>query len=74
MEQWKLDRINALAKKAKHAELTPEELQERDALRKEYIAAVKKSLTDQLDNTYFVDETGRKEKLKKRENTSQAGQ
>lgn len=47
MEQWKLDRINALAKKAKHAELTPEELQERDALRKEYIAAVKKSLTDQ---------------------------
>lgn len=58
-------RINELAKKAKAEGLTPEELAERDALRKEYIAAVRRNLTAQLDNTYLVDENGNKRKLKK---------
>lgn len=58
-------RINELAKKAKTEGLTPEELAERDALRKEYIAAVRRNLTAQLDNTYLVDENGNKRKLKK---------
>ena len=73
MEQAKLERINALARKAKQQSLTAQELAERDALRKEYIAEVKKSLTDQLDNTYLVDEHGHKEKLKKRNSPSQPG-
>ena len=47
--QKTIDRINELAKKAKSPEgLTAEEVQERDALRKEYIAAWKESLTSQL--------------------------
>ena len=57
-------RINELAKKAKTAELTPEELAERDKLRRIYIDSVKASLTGQLDNTYIVRPDGSKEKLK----------
>ena len=64
MEQNKIDRINALARKAKAEGLTPEETAERDALRKEYIAAFRQSLTSQLDNTYIVDEQGNKKKLR----------
>ena len=44
--------------------LTPEELAERDQLRKEYIASVKQNLTAQLDNTYLVDAQGNKRKLR----------
>lgn len=43
MEQEKIARINALARKAKAEGLTPEEIAERDVLRKEYIADVKRS-------------------------------
>ncbi len=60
-------RINALAKKAKTEGLTPEELTERDKLRRIYIDSVKASLTGQLDNTYLVRPDGTKEKLKKQE-------
>lgn len=68
MEQAKIDRINALAKKAKSPEgLTPEELSERDALRQEYIASVKASLTAHLDSTYIMDPDGTKRKLPKRD-------
>lgn len=66
MKEEKIARINALARKAKTQPLTPEELAERDALRREYIAAVKASLTSQLDNTYIVDEQGNKRKLQKK--------
>ena len=64
MEQWKIDRINALAKKAKEGELTEAELAERKTLREEYIAAVTGNLRAQLDNTYLVDEKGNKRPLK----------
>lgn len=56
-------RINALARKAKSEGLTPEEVEERDRLRKIYIAAVRRNLQAQLDNTYIVDEKGNKRKL-----------
>ncbi len=59
-------RINVLARKAKAEGLTPEEIAERDALRRVYIDAYKKSLTAQLDNTYLVDEQGNKRKLNKK--------
>lgn len=57
-------RINELARKAKAEGLTQQELQERDKLRRIYIDSVKASLVGQLENTYLVDENGKKEKLK----------
>ncbi len=60
-------RINELAAKAKTEEgLTPEELAERDKLRRIYIDSVKASLTGQLDNTYIVRPDGTKTKLEKK--------
>ena len=58
-------RINELARKAKTVGLTPEELTERDKLRRIYFDSVKANLTGQLDNTYIVDEKGNKKPLKK---------
>lgn len=67
MEQAKIDRINALAKKAKSPEgLTPEETAERAALRREYIDAFKRSLTAQLDSTYVQYPDGTRRKLEKK--------
>ena len=44
-------RINELAKKAKTEGLTPEELTERDKLRRIYIDSYKASLVGHLENT-----------------------
>lgn len=63
METKRLQRINELAHKAKTEGLTEEEARERDVLRREYLAAFRKNLTAQLDNTYIVDEKGNKRKL-----------
>ncbi len=58
-------RINELGRKAKTPEgLAPEELTERDKLRRVYIDAMKASLIGQLENTYIVDEKGNKRKLR----------
>lgn len=67
MEQYKIDRINQLARKNKAEGLTPEELAERDALRREYIQSYVGDLKSQLDHTYIVDEQGHKRKLRQKE-------
>ena len=67
MEQSKIDRINELAHLAKARTLTAEELAERDALRKEYIAAWRESTIAVLENTYIQTPDGKKHKLKKKE-------
>lgn len=67
MNQEKIKRINELARKAKAGPLTEEEKAEQAALRREYIDSVVGSLKGQLDNTYIVDEKGRKTKLRKKE-------
>lgn len=68
MEQKKIDRINELARKARTPEgLTPEEETERAALRKEYVASVRASLTAQLENTYIVEPDGTRHKLPKKQ-------
>lgn len=63
MEQV-IARINELAKEAKTRDLTPEELQERDKLRRIYIDSVKANLVGQLENTYIVRPDGTKEKVR----------
>ena len=62
-----IDRINALARKAKTEGLTQEETLEREKLRREYIDSVVGNLTSQLENTYLVDEKGRRTKLRRKE-------
>ncbi len=61
-------RINELAAIAKTRELTPEELTERDKLRRIYIDSVKQNLVGQLENTTIVYPDGTKKKVTKREN------
>lgn len=60
MEKSKIDRINALAKKAKAIGLTEHETAERDALRKEYLADMRAAFKQQLDSTYVQTADGAK--------------
>lgn len=60
MEKSKIDRINALAKKAKAIGLTERESAERDALRKEYLADMRAAFKQQLDSTYVQTADGAK--------------
>ena len=65
MTDERILRLNELARKYKSGEpLTEEELRERDALRKEYVAAFRESLRAQLDNTYIQTPDGRRTRLK----------
>lgn len=66
MDQKGIDRINELARKAKTVGLTEEEARERAILRRAYIDSAVGNLKGHLDNTYFVDDKGNKEKLKKK--------
>lgn len=71
MEKEKLNRINELARLSKERELNPEELSERDALRKEYIAEWRRGAEHVLENTYIVGLDGKKRKLERKpRNTS----
>ena len=66
MTNSKLERINELARIAKERELTPEEIAEREILRKEYLAEWRLGAEQVLDNTYIVDRNGVKKKLRKK--------
>lgn len=66
MEQSKIDRINELARKKKAEGLTPAETEEQAALRAEYIAGFRASLTAQLENTVVVDPDGTRHKVEKK--------
>ena len=59
-------RINVLAKKAKADDLTPEELAERDKLRRIYIDSATATLVGQLENTYIIGPDGVKRKVEKK--------
>ena len=64
MTKEKIDRINELARKAKTPEgLTPEELAERDVLRKEYIADFRRSTLAALGRIDIQNEDGSIEPL-----------
>ncbi len=67
MEQSRIDRINALGRKAKTPEgLTEEEHAERAVLRTEYVAAFKANLVAQLDSTIIQQPDGTRRPLKKK--------
>lgn len=66
MENSKLERINELARLAKERALTAEELAERDALRREYIAEWREGAMQVLDNTYIQTPDGKKHKLQRK--------
>ena len=51
----------------KYAELSAQYQLSRDLLRQQYIAAVRRNLTAQLENTYIVEPDGTKHKLGRRE-------
>lgn len=53
-----IDRINELYRKSQTVGLSPEEKEEQDRLRKEYIKAIRKNLRGTLDNVSFVNPDG----------------
>ncbi len=67
MDAKLVERINALAAKAKTEGLTPEEETERAMLRKKYLEEFKAGFKHNiLDNLYVMDENGNKIKVSKR--------
>ncbi len=66
MEQSKIDRINELAWKQRTEGLSEEEAQERQALREEYVASVRRSLEFHLENTFIEGEDGEIRPLQKK--------
>ena len=64
MTDEKIQRINALAKKAKAEGLTEAAKQEQQTLREEYVADFRRSLKAQLDNTVVINPDGTSYKLK----------
>ena len=63
MTQEKIQRINELYRKSQAEGLSETEKKEQDLLRKEYIASVKKNLTNQLNNIDMVNDDGSVENL-----------
>ena len=73
MEKEKIERINALAKKAKTGGgLTEQEAREQNALRQEYLDEIRRSVIGTLDNTYIQDEHGNRRKLRRKEPESKS--
>ena len=64
MQPNTIDRINALARKARETGLTEQEKEEQAALRREYIDAMKQSLRAQLDSVVIEQPDGSRRKLK----------
>ena len=62
----KIKRINELARKSKAEGPTDEEKAEQKKLREEYVAAFRRSLRAELDNTYIVNPDGTKTAVKDR--------
>ena len=66
MKEEKIKHMNELYHLSQERHLSPEEFEEYNALRQEYIASFRASLVGQLDNTYIVDEKGNKRKLQRK--------
>lgn len=58
MEKEKIDRINELARLSRERALTPEETEQRDALRREYIAGFRQSMEHTLSQVRMREADG----------------
>lgn len=58
MDQAKIDRINELARKSKEVELSPQEKEEQQKLRQEYISAIRANMRASLNNISILEEDG----------------
>lgn len=58
MDTQKIDQINELYHKSKSVGLTEEEKKEQAALRQEYLAAIRGSLRNNLNNISIVEKDG----------------
>lgn len=58
MDKSRIDRINELYRKSKAEGLSEVEKMEQQILRKEYIAAIKRNLSSQLDNISIQEKDG----------------
>jgi uncharacterized protein YnzC (UPF0291/DUF896 family) len=58
VDTQKIDRINELYHKSKSVGLTEEEKKEQAALRQEYLAAIRGSLRNNLNNISIVEKDG----------------
>ena len=58
MDKSRIDRINELYRKSKTEGLSEVEKMEQQILRKEYIDAIKRNLTSQLDNISIQEKDG----------------
>ncbi|MDY3846422.1 MAG: DUF896 domain-containing protein [Eubacteriales bacterium] len=67
MEKNKIDRINTLARIKRERELSREEKEEQERLRKEYITEFHSQFRNVLNNTYIQRPDGTKEKIKPKE-------
>ena len=58
LSKEKIERINALSKKAKAGTLTEEEAKERTLLRKEYLESFRNSFRNTIENVQVFDANG----------------
>ena len=66
MEKAQVDRINELARKKKTVGLTEDEVNEHEALRRQYIDEFKANLKLTLDQVYLQQEDGSYKKLEQK--------
>lgn len=59
LTQDKMNRINALARKAKEKGLTDKERKEQQELRQEYLQSIRQSFTNQLKTMTVIDPEGK---------------
>lgn len=67
MKEERINRINELARISKERQLTEEELQERDVLRREYINAFRENAKSVLDSVVIQTPDGKRHKLQRKE-------
>ena len=67
MDRRKIERINALARKQRAGELTPEERAEQAQLRQEYLAEWRRGTTAMLESVVIQRPDGSREKLHKKD-------